>query len=104
MVDRNEAGKIIIEVCGGGHDDRTAVLDLITGEISSPEHDDADLESDESCDIRAATHWTHALKVENVKVPNTSNTYLTIDRADTAVLYSSAPPLPARGPPLLQHV
>lgn len=104
MVDRNEAGKIIIEICGGGHDDRTAVLDLNTGEISSPDKEAADPDANESCDIRSAMHWTHALKVESVKAPVTSNTYLTIDHADTTVLYSSAPPLPARGPPLLQHV
>lgn len=102
MLEQNDAGQITVQICGGGHDDRFAKLNLATGLISEIDENQSEENNEaNACELRTATHWTTAVKILSLDRDLTSLHPKLIIYRNLDFLYSTSPPLPARGPPSL---
>jgi len=102
MLEQQADGQISIQLCGGGHVDRQAYLDIETGEVSSElEKTSPSSEIDKVCDqsVFADTLFIDEYRADEVKATFVLVASATLPK-DVAYIYSTSPPLPARGPPL----
>lgn len=106
MLSQDEvSGAIRITVCGGGQQDRITWLDLETGalldETDLPDEAPGDDSSHAPCAFSMLSAFTAPTDTASVDTPLFQR-----DRAhaplpaDHAYIFSTSPPMPARGPPL----
>ncbi len=102
MVETDPDNLIRVKICGGGHNDRFANLDISTGKFLDSIEDHQNSDDSTSCEYASLTHWTlnsATLKQDIILqvIPPSGG----IQPKDVAFIYSTSPPLPARGPPAL---